>query len=94
MSHHGNPDPQAQRRMAEAMKQVFGEYPNGRLNDNDAGALAVEIGQEGGSVVMRFPKPVAWIGFTGDQAMEIAQVLIKHARAAGITAPAILRFGE
>lgn len=94
MSHHGNPDPEAQKRMNEAMRQVFGEFPDGKLNANDAGAVAVEIGSEQDRVVMRFPKPVAWIGFTGDQAMEIAQTLIKHARAAGITAPFILRVGE
>jgi hypothetical protein len=91
MSHHGSePNPA----MQGAMCKLFGEYPNGKLNENDAGALAVEIGTENDRVVIRFPKPVAWIGFTGDQAMEIAQTLMKHARRAGITAPVVLRIGE
>jgi hypothetical protein len=80
--------------MSAAMKQIFGEYPNGRLNADDAGAVAVSISNEGGVVRMEFPKPVAWIGFTGEQAMEIAQTLIKHARKAGVKSPLVLRIGE
>lgn len=91
MSHHSSqPNPE----MSAAMRRLFGEFPDGKLNENDAGALAVEIGTEGNSVVIRFPKPVAWIGFTGDQAIEIAQTLIKHARRVGVTSPLILRVGE
>jgi len=80
--------------MTEAMKKLFGEYPNGRLNADDAGALPVSISNEDGVVKMEFPKPVAWIGFTGDQAMEIAQTLIKHARKVGVKSPLVLRIGE
>lgn len=80
--------------MREAMKKLMGEYPNGCMNEDDAGAIAMEVGHEDGRVVMKFPKPVAWIGFSGDEAMALAQALITHARKAGITAPAILRIGE
>lgn len=91
MSHHSS---EPNKEMSEAMRQVFGEFPDGKLNDNDAGALACSVGAEDGRVVLRFPKPVAWIGFTGDGAMEIAQALIKYARRVGVTAPLILRIGE
>jgi hypothetical protein len=84
MSHHSS-------ELSEAMRALMGEYPNGRLSKDDAGAIAVSIGEESGRVVMRFPKPVAWIGFTGDEAMEIAQTLMKHARAAGLTKPVTIR---
>lgn len=47
-------------------------------------ALAVMIGHENGKVVMQFASPTAWIGFTPEQAMDIAQMLITHARQAGI----------
>lgn len=88
MSHHSSePD----KGMHEAMQKAFGEYPNGKLNENDAGALALAISNERGVVKISFPKPVAWIGFTGDQAMEIAALLIKHAREVGATAPFVLR---
>lgn len=92
MSHHGM-DPEAQRAMSEAMQEIFGEFPDGKLNPNDEGALAVVIGHEGKSVVMRFPKPVAWIGFTPEQAIDIAQTLITHARKVGLTVPLVLRVG-
>lgn len=91
MSHHSSEPNKA---LSDAMRQLMGEYPNGRLNEQDAGALAMSVGIEDGRIVMRFPKPVAWIGFTGDQAMEIAQELIKWARRAGVTAPLVLRIGE
>lgn len=91
MSHHGNqPNPA----LSEAMKALLGEYPNGRMNADDSGAIAMQVGVEDGRVVMRFPKPVAWIGMTGDEAMEMAQLLLKHGRAAGLKAPFILRVGE
>ena len=72
----------------------MGEYPAGRLNADDAGAIAMQVGVESERVILRFAKPVAWMGMTGDEAMGLAQVLIKHARAAGITAPMVLRVGE
>ena len=91
VSHHSStPNPA----MSAAMKQIFGEHPNGRLNADDAGALPLVITTENGVVKMEFPKPVAWIGFTGDQAMEIAQTLIKHARKVGVKNPLVLRIGE
>lgn len=94
MSHHSSEPTPAQRAMHDAMRKTFGEYPEGRLNPDDAGALPMAIGERDGKVVIEFPKPVAWIGFTGDQAMEIAQALIKHARKVGISAPMVLRIGE
>jgi len=71
----------------DAMQKAFGEYPDGKLGPSDAGAVVCEIGEVNGRVVMRFPKPVVWIGFTGDEAMLIAQSLIDHARAVGLTKP-------
>lgn len=87
MSHHSS-------ELSAAMRDLMGEYPNGRLNEDDAGAIAMQVGTEQDKVVLRFPKPVAWIGMTGDQAMQLAQDLMKHARHAGITAPVVIRIGE
>lgn len=92
MSHHGNQPPNPA--LSEAMKALLGEYPNGRMNADDSGAIAMQVGVEEGRVVLRFPKAVAWVGMTGDDAMGLAQSLIKHARAAGLTAPMVLRIGE
>lgn len=91
MSHHSSEPNKA---LSEAMNQLFGEYPDGRLNPDDAGAVAFAIGVEEGRVVLRFPKPVVWLGMTGDEALGLAQVLMQHARRAGITAPVVLRLGD
>ena len=86
MSHHSS-NPDIYPEMHERMKQFFGEFPDGKLNKDDEGALAVAITTEGNAVKLVFPKPVAWIGFTADQAMQIAEDLIKHARKLGHTRP-------
>lgn len=93
MSHHGY-DHEQNRAMSEMMERWFGEFPNGKLNKDDAGALAVSIGHEKDAVVIRFPKPVAWIGFTPEQAIEIAESLIQHARALGVSRPVSLTIGR
>jgi hypothetical protein len=90
MSHHSSePD----KDMNEAMRKLFGEFPDGKLNPDDAGAVAMAVGVESGRVVLRFPKPVAWVGMTGDEAFELAQLLLNHARNAGVTAPLVIRVG-
>jgi hypothetical protein len=90
MSHHSS-EPNSE--LSEAMRRLFGEYPDGKLNPDDAGAVAMEIGVENSRVVIRFPKPIAWIGMTGDEAFELAQCLLRHARNAGVTAPLVIRVG-
>ena len=94
MSHHGHQDDGRRRALMEAMKPLMGEYPDGRLNKDDAGAVAMSLSTEGKVVRLDFAKPVTWVGMTGDEAMSLAQGLISHARKAGITAPVILRIGE
>jgi len=93
MSHHGNNPPHVQQALSDAMGRIFGEHPHGKLNADDAGALAFAVGVEAGRVVLRFPKPVAWMGMTGDEALELAQLLLRHAKHAGITSPLVIRLG-
>lgn len=85
MSHHSSFDnPEHNRAMHEAMRKVLGEYPNGKLNVQDEGALAYSVGIENKAVVIKFPKPVAWVGFRPQDAAELASALIKWARKLGI----------
>lgn len=70
--------------LRDMQRKLQGEFPDGRLNATDEGALAMMVGHENGKVVMQFATPTAWIGFTPEQAMDIAQMLITHARQAGI----------
>ena len=79
MSHHSS-DPAQAAAMSALMRQCFGEYPEGKLNSADEGALALSVGRENGVVKLMFPKPVAWIGFGPQQAVEVAELLIEHAR--------------
>lgn len=90
MSHHSS---EPNKELHDAMRKLFGEFPDGKLNPDDAGAVAMAVGVESGRVVLRFPKPIAWVGMTGDEAFELAQCLLRHARNAGVTAPLIIRIG-
>ena len=96
MSHHGDAFPPSEDGSLEkfraalvdetraAQRLLQGEFPDGRLNADDQGSVAVTVGHEKGKVVLVFPHPTTWVGFTPNQAMDIAQTLIKHARQAGI----------
>lgn len=92
MSHHGD-NPEQERVLREAMKQLTGEYPDGRLNADDQGAVAVGIGHQNGAVTMQFPKNLNWIGFTPDQAIAIAETLVHHARQCGCTRTLTVKIG-
>lgn len=56
------------------------EYPNGKLCATDEGATSVEIGTLNGAVVLRFPTPTLWIGLPPQDAVDIAQAIIDHAK--------------
>lgn len=57
-----------------------GKFPRGKLTERDEGETRIAIGSSNGAVVMDFGKPTAWIGFTPEQADEIAESLREHAR--------------
>ena len=92
MSHHGNKPP-VERDLSKMMKQLYGEYPNGRLNADDQGAIPVAIGHDLGAVTMQFPRNLNWIGFTPEQAIDIAQGLVEHARQCGCKKPLTIKIG-
>lgn len=92
MSHHGD-NPEQYRQMSEMMKRVFGEFPDGRLNQHDEGGIAMAVSNERGRVTLSFPKPVKWIGLTADEAIGLAELLIDHARQCGSTKPLAVKVG-
>ena len=59
------------------------QYPDGRIHGDDEGAIALKIGSdpEKQLVFIEFAKLTTWSAFTPQQAIELAQSLIKHARA-------------
>jgi hypothetical protein len=56
-----------------------GLFPEGKLTPTDEGETCIGITHMDGKVVIDFGKPTAWIGFTPDQADDIAALLTKHA---------------
>ncbi len=70
MSHHG--DGRSERELAELRKRFLGqldqtarrEYPSGRMGAEDDGALCYVMTTDAkhGTIIMRFGKPVEWIG--------------------------------
>lgn len=101
MAHHG-PNPNAVenlRRVTEEIKELehalgdTGKYPQGALNPDDEGELRYGIARDGQKVLINFGKPVAWIGFDADQAVELATELVKKAgEIKGV--PVTLRIGR
>src|SRR5688572_19938184 len=72
-------------RINELLKQnkmpdlgATGNFPDGKLNENDEGEIMVGITSVEDRVILNFGKPVHWIGFTKEQAKAIAESLIKH----------------
>jgi hypothetical protein len=93
------PSDPLQQALHDTLKRTEGEFPEGRMNEQDAGAVSVAIGIERDAkgdavVVMRFPKPVAWFGVGPAQAMEIAVAMMKHARRCGHREPLVFRVGD
>lgn len=55
-----------------------GEFPEGRLADHDEGEIQIAVTHSQGKVVINFGSPVAFIGFTPEQADDIAYLILKH----------------
>ncbi len=91
MSHHGtepgDPEFEGIRKLMAEMKSSassfrgpVGAYPHGMLSKADEGSLQFAIGDKDGKVVIDFGSPVAWIGMTAQDAMDLASALMKRAR--------------
>lgn len=60
-----------------------GEFPQGKLNDSDEGAIRIGVAYDklDGVVRVEFGKPVAWLGMPPPEAIEFARVILKNAGA-------------
>lgn len=58
------------------------EYPEGRLSADDKGALAMALSHDvkTKTVVLAFGTPVSWFGLSAQDAVALAEGLIKQAR--------------
>jgi hypothetical protein len=90
MSNHSNQqDPE----MAEFVKRQFeqirkatnlglgptGQFPEGKLTQADKGEIKIAITSYQGKVVIDFGSQVTWIGFTPEQAEQMAHSLLEKA---------------
>ncbi len=91
MSHHSS-DPMdemgdkfRQQMEIEAQRQGLGatsRYPSGQIHNSDEGEIRIGVASDdkAGKVMLNFGKPVAWLAFNPEEAIEVAQALIQHAR--------------
>jgi hypothetical protein len=54
-------------------------YPRGKLNASDEGALAIAVYEKDKTVVIDFGKDIKWIGMDKDTALNLAQTIIDKA---------------
>jgi hypothetical protein len=55
-----------------------GEFPRGKLNKTDEGALMIAVGHENGVVRVEFGTPTAWIGLPPEEALAFAALIVRH----------------
>jgi hypothetical protein len=58
-----------------------GDFPQGKLNQDDEGGIQIAIGSDSGAVRIDFGKPTAWFALPPDEALALASVIVKHAMA-------------
>jgi len=90
MSHHGKDLSELSEDFEELknfQKKIAGQFPDGKLSQNDEGAVGLQVTTMGDKVVIAFGEPTSWVGMTGDQAANLATDLLKRAKQAGIKEP-------
>lgn len=56
-----------------------GKFPRGKITENDEGELKIAIGVKDNTIIVDFGKQVCWLGLDKQSALELANILIKHA---------------
>ena len=56
-----------------------GNYPQGKLNNDDEGELRMAIVSKGKTVVIDFGKPVHWLGMSREEARAFGELIIQKA---------------
>ena len=96
MSNHSDfpgdsPIPDELRRAMKAdLIGATGQYPERRLTSKDEGSIQFAVGVKDGKVCLDFGTPVVWLGMNPDDAFQLAETLIQHARKAAKGAGSIL----
>lgn len=82
MAHHS--DEEFNRSLANMFAQkeklgATGKFPQGKLVGHDEGEIRFAVGVKDRKVVIDFGTSVKWMGMDRNQAIELADLLIKHA---------------
>lgn len=56
-----------------------GDFPRGKLNADDEGALTLGIAVKDKTLIIDFGKPVVWLGLDKATALQIAETIRKRA---------------
>jgi len=56
------------------------QFPQGKLTPQDEGEIQLSLATVDDKVILNFGKPIAWIGFTGEQAYNLGKLMIKRAK--------------
>lgn len=55
------------------------QYPRGKLNEEDEGQTPIGITVKDSTVILKFLKPMAWVGLDKKSALKFAEMITKHA---------------
>jgi len=78
MSHHSlNLDDEMLKFAKENMLGATGQFPRGKINRLDEGQIkfAMAADHETETILINFGKPIAWLGMTADEAIDISNAL-------------------
>ncbi len=53
-----------------------GEYPNGKLDEDDAGGLGIRLDQWGDKLRVDFGTELSWLGMNRAEALELGEALV------------------
>lgn len=81
--HHGDDsNNDTAKKLFKEMFGATGEFPEGKLNENDQGEIkfGVAADNDSGKILLSFGKPIAWVGMSPGQAIALADSLRDKAR--------------
>lgn len=80
MAHHGDkPFPSDLKELLKPALGATGKFPEGKLTEDDEGEIHMGVIVKDNKVILAFGKPVAWVGMTRVQAINLADLLKRRA---------------
>lgn len=71
--------PWNKRAQTDANVGATGLYPDGALSKEDEGQLRLAIAHDSQNVIIKFGKPVAWLGLSPKEALQLSDLIKQHA---------------